>query len=552
MLATVARHHGRSTAPLLGWFASWNPWTWTNESFLVGLFLIAGLLVLARGILLNVGTMLASSAALTATTRVRRAVYAHSLRLGALATQPEAQLEAGDALTRRAEQLLDGCVVRLTAALQAPVLAVSCTLVLFAVKFWLGLAMVLLVGAVWLLAGQSAAWFRRDARLALRRTEARLGVLRENMTMMRLIKSYLMERFNQTRVERHLRDLAVAAERRLRGETIARPTLFTIVTLTGIILTFVAARVVLGGGLTPAGLLVQLMALAGLAYSIQRWIAASVRINRSREAVEALAEFLDRRPDAAQPIDAEFLQPLTRKLELNEVSYREAGTGRMIFDGLTLSIPVGERVAIICTESESQSLANLLTRFIDPTGGEVRLDGKNSRWMTFESVRTQIATVLQDSLTFSDTVATNIGCGEASFTLPQMIEAAKLAHAHQFVQRLPYGYETPLGDHGHSLRPGERFRIALARAVLRDPSVLVIEEPNEPYDPDSVALIEDALARFQPGRTIIILARRLNRTKSLDRVFVLHHGKLAASGSPDQVHGGSEVHKVLSTTRPGT
>ncbi len=550
LLASVAHHRGSGFGAILGWFLRWNTWAWHNNSALVGLFLLSLLLVIGRGVLLNLGTTLASNAAIDATVRIRRSIYSHSQRLGSLATHPEAQADAGDVMTRRTELLQEGFIAWLTVRVRAPLLAAGCVLLLFVVHAWLAIATLFLGSAVWLLAGHSIAWFRRDARLALRRSESRLAVLRENLGLMKLIKAYLMERFNQTRVERHLRDLRKTAKRQLRADIVSRPILYTVGTITGLTMAFVAGRVALSGGISLAGLATLGLLLGSLAMAVNRWIFASVQVSRAHEAAEIVQEFLDRRADAAQPIDAEFLKPLTKKLELVELSYLEPGTGRMILDSISLSAVPGTRTAIYCSQPiEAHTLAHLLTRFVEPTGGEIRFDGKNTRWVTFESLRTQIALVLQDSLTFSDTVANNIGCGEASFTLPQIIEAAKKAHAHQFVQRLPYGYETMLGDSGHSLRPGERFRLALARALLRDPSIYVLEEPAEPYDSDSVALISDTLSRIQPNRAILILARRNSTAKTSDRVVVISHGKISANGQHDQVHVGSEVHKAL-TTRP--
>src|SRR5205814_7632351 len=123
------------------------------------------------------------------------------------------------------------------------------------------------------------------------------------------------------------------------------------------------------------------------------------------------------------------------------------------------------------------ALVYMIPRFLDPRTGEIRIEDKNIRWVTHESLRAQVALVMQDDLIFSDTVANNIGVGSQEHSLPHIIEAAKLAHAHQFIEKLPYGYETVIGGLGHSLTPGERFRIALARALLRDPSVLIIDEP---------------------------------------------------------------------------
>jgi ABC-type multidrug transport system fused ATPase/permease subunit len=367
------------------------------------------------------------------------------------------------------------------------------------------------------------------------------------MSLMLLIKSYLMERYNQSRIERHLRELSRAGKKRARAEIFSKPLLYAAIAITGLILAYLAGRVVLGGQLSLAGFAAIGLTLAFAVFGLNRSVQASVRIRRGIAAATQIDEFLERRADAAQPIDAEFLKPMTKSLDFVEVSYREPGTGRMILDGVSFSVAPGMRAAIICSQdAEADILPLLMTRFVETTGGEIRIDGKNTRWVTFESLRTQIALVRQDTLLFSDTVTNNIGCGEAGFTLPQIIEAAKKAHAHQFIQALPYGYETPLGDGGVSLRPGEQFRIALARAILRDPSILVIEEPLEPYDADSTALIADTLTRIQPQRTILILARRGSTIRASDRYVLLRAGKIAGSGSPDQLRGASEVHQALS------
>src|SRR5262249_27777702 len=153
---------------------------------------------------------------------------------------------------------------------------------------------------------------------------------------------------------------------------------------------------------------------------------------------------------------------------------------------------------------------------LDPTSGEIRIDDHNLRWVTFDSLRAQIAMVLQHNLVFNDTVANNIGCGDSSYTLPQIIDAAKTSHAHQLIQKLPHAYETPIGEMGHALTSSERFRIALARAILRDPALLVIEEPVTPLDDDTKSLLDDTLARLLPGRTAIFLPHRLSTIRTCD------------------------------------
>jgi ATP-binding cassette, subfamily B, bacterial len=159
---------------------------------------------------------------------------------------------------------------------------------------------------------------------------------------------------------------------------------------------------------------------------------------------------------------------------------------------------------------------------------------------------------MQDDLTFTDTVANNIGCGDPQYNLPQIIEAAKLAHAHQFIEKLPYGYETLIGAHGNSLKPGEQFRIGLARALLRDPSILIIEEPSGPVDDDTLALLDDTTERASHGRMIIFLASRLSTLRTVDRVFLLRDGRLEAAGSHRDLWQHNEYYRRLQMVADAT
>jgi len=553
VLATVSRQRGNVGGRVLAWFASWNPWAWrpagadsANPAYLTGLLVLAVALVALRGLLLNLHAYCSAAAVRSAGLRLRRALYTHAQRLSAVAVRADEQAHVGTLVAERVDRVQDGLAASLAGAVRGPVLA-GCLLVLMLLgHVWLSVALVCAAATVWLVAGQAAAFFRRDVRLAERRAEARLAVMRESFATMTLSKAYLMDRFSQTRFERQLSDLGRSVARRQRGETFSRPTLVAVVTLAAVLTAYLAGRVALAGDLTLAGLTLKLATLAVLVYAVTRWAAARARVRAGANAAAEVFEFLDRRADVAQAVDAEFLQPLTKKLELHDVSLREPGTGRMVLEKVSLSVPAGTTAALVAADpAEALAVAHLLTRFADPTGGEVRIDGKNARWLTSESVRTQVALVLEHSLTFTDTVANNIGCGETGFTLPRIIEAAKLAHAHQFVQRLPYGYETTVGGPGHALTAGERFRIALARAVLRDPSVLVIEEPAEPLDADSLVLIDDTLARVRAGRTILFLARRATTVMTADQVFVLKDGKIAASGNHADLMQGSELYRVL-------
>ena len=553
ILSLFARERPGWSTAVTARVARWNPWTWrpgetgeANPAYLTGLFVLALLSAAFYVAGMLAAEYMAAAASLDAAARVRRAVFNHANRLGILATKPLASAEVADLFTDKAGALEDGFRAWLTTRWRGPIQSVLLVAVILLVNPWLGSSFVLLGALLWLVGGQVAAWFRRDGRAAARRVEARRVQMRESLAMLQLVKSYLMDRFNQNRLERQLADYSRSEWRRLRGNSLSGPALTAAVLLSVMAMLYLGGRSVLAGESSLAGVAAQVATLAALVAPVRAWVAGRIRIRRARAAAADVAEFLDRRGDAGQPIDAEFLHPMTRKLDFQDVSYREPGTGRMVIENITLSIPTGTRVAVVGSDqTEVHSFAFLLTRFLDPTAGEVRIDGKNVRWVTHESLRTQVALVMQQQLIFNDTVANNIGCGDPGFSVPQIIEAAKVTHAHQFVQRLPYGYETVIGDAGVALRPGEQLRIALARAVLRDPSLIVIEEPDGPLDHDTKALLDDTFERLRAGRTLVILSRRQSVLRSADQVFVLHHGRLAASGTHAELMQTSELYRNL-------
>lgn len=553
-LSLVLRKRSHWTGPLLGWFASWNPWTWSpgtghdaNPRYLAGLFILAFLVALVRGLCLNAMTYFAAAATLDTVLRIRRAIYFHTFRLGSLAIRTAGIAEPVELFTRRTELISEAVHAWLISSYRDPIAFVLLISIVLLVNFWLGVSFLVLGLLVWVIAGQVAAYFRMEGRQSARSARALLDQLQESMSIIRLVKCYQMERFNQNRVERQLAESERANWRRRRGDALSRPLLFSAASMSGIALLYLAGRSVLAGDLTVAGLVVMGLAILTLFRPISGWLQAREAIRSGREAAASVFEFLDRKGEAGEASDAEFLPALTTRIEFRQVSLRAPGTGRMILDNISFAIPAGTRVAIVGPDdNEKRALLYLLPRFLDPTTGEIRVEDKNIRWVTHESLRAQVAVVMQNDLVFGDTVLNNIGCGDPSYNLPQVIEAAKLAHAHQFIERLPHGYETIVGDQGFSLRLGERFRIALARAVLRDPSILIIEEPSGPIDEDTLALLDDTLDRISLGRTIIFLAHRVSTLRSVDRIFLLRNGIVEASGHHRELWQGNESYRRLS------
>ena len=470
VLGLVVRERRHWTGHLLGAIASRNGWMWrtapdgsANLNYLMGLLILGFMVALTLGFLLNAQAYLAAAVMIGFLTRLRRAIYLHTYRLGSLAIRAVGPDEATQLFGRHAEAV--GAAVRasITATYRYPILVCGLLVLILLVNFWLAVSFLLLAALVWLIGGQITAHFRRDARLASRQAESSLALLVESIGLLRLVKCFQMERFNQSRVERQLAEYGRSGWRKFRGDALSGPLLGSVALLACVSLLYLAARSILAGDSTVAGMAVMAVALVTLAPPIAGWVDARLRLRRGREAADAIAEFLDRRGEAAEAADAEYLPVLTTRVEFRNVSLKEPGTERTLLEGVSFAVPAGAQVALVGPDPvQKRSLVYLVPRFLDPSAGEIRIEDKNIRWVTHQSLRAQVAVVMQDDLMFTDTAANNIGCGDPQYNLPQIIEAAKLAHAHQFIEKLPYGYETVVGEHARSLKTGERFRLALA------------------------------------------------------------------------------------------
>ncbi len=528
--------------------ARWNSWTWIHGDvgYMSRLFLLAIVIVVLRFGLVFLSNYAAALAVMEALTRLRRAIYHHTLRLGALAFRTVGAAEAVGITTRHTETLHAGLHRWLTAPFREPVKLGLLIALSFLVSFWLALALMLFAILMWMIGRQIDAYFRKQAREAEGQSASNLVLLQESLSLMRLIKVYLMEAFNQRRVEEHLAGYSEAQLSRHRAEALARPLVFALGLLTAMILLLIAGLVIVSGHLSITSTLVLASSVFAMYWPAQAILGLRRELPVVRTSAHALFQFLDRQGGVSQEVEAEVVSALSRTLQFDKVSVREPGTGRKLLAKVSFAIQAGQRVGIVGAEDiEKHALVYLIVRFIDPTEGEIRLDGKDIRYATLDSLRVQIATILQHSLIFNDTVANNIGCGDPAYNQQRIIDAAKIAHAHQFISRLPKGYETVIGELGHALDTGEKFRIALARAILREPAVLIIEEPPIRLDDDVKNMIDDTYQRFLPDRTVIFLPHRLSTIRSCDQIILLHEGKLEAVGEHRELVNGSDVYKHL-------
>lgn len=259
-------------------------------------------------------------------------------------------------------------------------------------------------------------------------------------------------------------------------------------------------------------------------------------LQRSVSEMEDIIAFWKREDEVQDKIDAKSLRVPNGEIVFDNVRFAYKGQKAPLFDNLNITIKPGEKIALVGTSgSGKSSFVKLVQRLYDVTGGEVRIDGQNIAGVTQESLRHNIALVPQEPILFHRSLAANIAYGRPGATMEQIIDAAKQAYAHEFIEGLPLGYGTLVGERGVKLSGGERQRVAIARAILADTPILILDEATSSLDSISEYYIQKALAHLVQGRTTITIAHRLSTIRGADRILVFQNGKIVEQGRHEEL-----------------
>ncbi|MGE0128824.1 MAG: ABC transporter ATP-binding protein [Blastocatellales bacterium] len=369
-----------------------------------------------------------------------------------------------------------------------------------------------------------------------REHEGRIAArLSEVLTSVPLVKAYGRERYEQERFdtesERTL-EQGIEAERMAAGAMRA----LELIKAAGLWMTVLAgALLALRNEMTPGDVLIFTAYLTDMYKPLRNLAKLSTRYSRAVVSVRRIQEIFETEPEARDDVSAIKAPRLAGEIVFDRVSF-DYGAGKKALDDVSFAIAPGQRVALVGPSGSGKStIASLLLRFYDAKSGEIRVDGADIRRYSRESLRGEIGIVLQDSVLFGASIRENIAYGKPEASMKEIEEAARQAHAHDFISALSDGYDTIIGERGATLSGGQRQRICLARAIIKRPSVLILDEPTSAVDAESESFIHDALERLQRGKTTLVIAHHLTALEKFDLILVLKNSRLIEQGTHTQL-----------------
>jgi len=468
---------------------------------------------------------------------IRNDIYRKILRLPLSFFSEE---KKGDILTRVSTDVneIDASITSsLDALIKNPILIVVYLGTLIYISWQLTLFTLLVVPVLAIAIGRIGKSLKANSLLQQSKLSDSISQIEETLGGLRIIKAFIAERKMQDRFEKVNNEFRTIANRVAIRQSAAHPVSEFLGTVMIVIVlwfggylifsgqstfdasTFIFYLVILYTTLQP------LKDLSKAGYAVQKGLASMERVNRILAAENNIKE-------VESPHD---IQSLEQSIEFHDVNFAYSEE-RSVLQGINLTIEKGKTIALVGQSGSGKStLVDLIPRYHDVVGGRITIDGQDIRQLSIRSLRGLIGNVNQEAILFNDTIRNNIAFGVEDATDEQIVEAAKIANAHDFIMESENGYDTNVGDRGCRLSGGQRQRISIARAILKNPPILILDEATSALDTESERLVQDALERLMKSRTTVAIAHRLSTIKNADEICVLHEGKIVERGTHEQL-----------------
>src|SRR3954464_6049117 len=364
------------------------------------------------------------------------------------------------------------------------------------------------------------------------------NILHETITGNRIVKAFGMESWEVARFRNAAQRLFRANLRSVAAAAISSPLMDIFGAIAIALLLLLGRQQIVHGLMTPGIFVAFIIAVFKLYDPVRKFALFHNSFQQALGASLQIFNFMDIRDEVQEKPGAPALPSFSKKISLENVSfhYESEGTQREVLRHIDLQVNAGEILALVGSSGAGKStLVSLIPRFFDVTSGRIAIDGHDVRDVTLSSLRAQIGVVTQETVLFNDTLRNNIAYGQPSVSQGEVEAAARAALAHDFISKLPAGYETIIGEKGVRLSGGERQRIAIARALLKNAPILILDEATSALDSESEALVQSALQNLMSGRTVVVIAHRLSTVRRADRIVVIENGAVADVGSHEEL-----------------
>ncbi len=371
------------------------------------------------------------------------------------------------------------------------------------------------------------------------------SVLQETVYGIRVIKAFAMERFENSRFLQQSRRLYREIFRIQRTQRISSPLTEQIMSVVAIFMLWYGGNQVFGEELAPDQFLIFLFFIFSLVHPVKELGHVNTNIQLGMAAADRIFTILDTEPEVPDTEAGHVVETVEGRLEFQGVHFHYV-EGEPVLAGVDLVVEPGEIVALVGSSGGGKStLVDLIPRFYDPVSGRILLDGQDLRDLNLASLRQNMGIVTQEVILFNDSVRNNIAYGLGDIPQEKIEEAARAANAHDFIARMPDGYDTEIGDRGVKLSGGQRQRISIARAILKNPAILLLDEATSALDTESELVVQEAIDRLVASRTTLVIAHRLSTIQNADHIYVLDQGRFVQTGTHRELLEAGGIYKGL-------